>query len=106
MSAKETLLNLFVSCASGVEPWLDLEVRAILPKTHIEVLRGGIALKSDLEGVMKLNLECRLAMRVLIQVIDGPYNYPGHTEMLQAQAAAFFGKSVLDAKSSSARRKT
>ena len=75
MSAKETLLNLFVSCASGVEPWLDLEVRGILPKTHIEVLRGGIALKSDLEGVMKLNLECRLAMRVLIQVIDGPYRH-------------------------------
>ncbi|MEJ6005822.1 THUMP domain-containing protein [Paucibacter sp. AS339] len=78
MAAKETPKNLhylFVSCPSGVERLLDEEVRAILPKTHIEVLRGGIALKSDLEGVMKLNLECRLAQRVLIELISGGYRH-------------------------------
>ncbi|MCV2419539.1 class I SAM-dependent RNA methyltransferase [Paucibacter sp. DJ2R-2] len=78
MAAKESpkdLHHLFVSCPSGVERLLDEEVRAILPKTHIEVLRGGIALKSDLEGVMKLNLECRLAQRVLIELISGGYRH-------------------------------
>ncbi len=78
MAAKEspkTLLQLFLSCASGVERLLDEEVRLILPKTHIEVLRGGIALKSDLEGVMKLNLECRLAQRVMIELTSGGYRH-------------------------------
>lgn len=68
-------LHLFVSCASGVERLLDEEVRGILPKTHIEVLRGGIALKGDLEAVMKLNLESRLAQRVLIELIGGGYRH-------------------------------
>ncbi|MDC6170513.1 THUMP domain-containing class I SAM-dependent RNA methyltransferase [Paucibacter sp. XJ19-41] len=74
MSQNETL-HLFLSCASGVEPWLEQEVRAILPKTHTEALRGGVAVKSNAEGVMKLNLESRLAQRVLIELIDGPYRH-------------------------------
>ncbi len=74
MAAKESL-QLFLSCASGVERLLDEEIRGILPKTHIEVLRGGVALKSDLEGVMKLNLESRLAQRVLIELISGGYRH-------------------------------
>jgi len=74
MSAKEKL-SLFVSCPSGVEALLDEEVRAILPKTHVEVLRGGVALQSDYEGVMKLNLECRLAQRVMIELIEGGYRH-------------------------------
>jgi len=74
MSQNETL-HLFLSCPSGVEPWLEAEVRAILPKTHVEALRGGVAVKSDADGVMKLNLESRLAQRVLIELIDGPYRH-------------------------------
>ncbi|WP_349741435.1 THUMP domain-containing class I SAM-dependent RNA methyltransferase [Roseateles cavernae] len=74
MSQNETL-HLFLSCASGVESWLEQEVRAILPKTHTEALRGGVAVKSNAEGVMKLNLESRLAQRVLIELIDGPYRH-------------------------------
>ena len=74
MAAKESL-QLYLSCASGVERLLDEEIRGILPKTHIEVLRGGVALKSDLEGVMKLNLESRLAQRVLIELISGGYRH-------------------------------
>ncbi|WP_310389542.1 THUMP domain-containing class I SAM-dependent RNA methyltransferase [Roseateles sp.] len=78
MATKESpknSLQLFLSCASGVERLLDEEVRLILPKTHIEVLRGGIALKSDLEGVMKLNLESRLAQRVMIELASGGYRH-------------------------------
>jgi putative N6-adenine-specific DNA methylase len=74
MSRPEAL-QLFLSCASGVEPWLEEEVRAILPKAHVEKLRGGVAVKSDAEGVMRLNLESRLAQRVLIELIDGPYRH-------------------------------
>jgi putative N6-adenine-specific DNA methylase len=74
MSQNETL-HLFLSCASGVEPWLEQEVRAILPKTHTEALRGGVAVKSNADGVMKLNLESRLAQRVLIELIAGPYRH-------------------------------
>ncbi|MDC8785729.1 THUMP domain-containing class I SAM-dependent RNA methyltransferase [Roseateles koreensis] len=68
-------LHLFVSCASGVEPWLEAEVRGILPGAHTEALRGGVAVRSNLEGVMKLNLESRLAQRVLIELIDGGYRH-------------------------------
>ena len=68
-------LHLFLSCASGVEPWLEAEVRAIVPKCHTEALRGGVSVKSDADGVMKLNLESRLAQRVLIELIDGPYRH-------------------------------
>lgn len=68
-------LHLFVSCASGVEPWLEAEVRTIVPGAHTEALRGGVAVRSNLEGVMKLNLESRLAQRVLIEIIDGGYRH-------------------------------
>ncbi len=75
MSFDQETLYLFLSCASGVEPWLEQEIRAILPKAHTEALRGGVSVKSNAEGVMKLNLESRLAQRVLIEIIDGPYRH-------------------------------
>ena len=71
---KETLY-LFLSCASGVEPWLEEEIRAIVPKSHTEALRGGVAVKSNAAGAMKLNLESRLAQRVLIELRSGPYRH-------------------------------
>ncbi|MET0518304.1 MAG: THUMP domain-containing protein, partial [Burkholderiaceae bacterium] len=74
-SFDQETLYLFLSCASGVEPWLEQEIRAILPKAHTEALRGGVSVKSNAEGVMKLNLESRLAQRVLIEIIDGPYRH-------------------------------
>ena len=74
MASLETL-HLFLSCPGGVEPWLEEEVRAILPRSHVEALRGGVAVKSDAEGVMRLNLESRLAQRVLIELIEGPYRH-------------------------------
>ncbi len=75
MSSRPEVLNLFLSCASGVEPWLAEEVRAICPKAHIEALRGGVAVKGDADSVMRLNLESRLAQRVMIEVIEGPYRH-------------------------------
>jgi len=74
-SFDQETLYLFLSCASGVEPLLEQEIRAIVPKCHTEALRGGVSVKSNAEGVMKLNLESRLAQRVLIELIDGPYRH-------------------------------
>ncbi|WP_077034308.1 class I SAM-dependent RNA methyltransferase [Pelomonas sp. KK5] len=71
---KETLY-LFLSCPGGVEPLLEQEVRAILPKQHTEALRGGVSVKSNAEGVMKLNLESRLAQRVLVEIGGGSYRH-------------------------------
>ncbi|MBV8501037.1 MAG: class I SAM-dependent RNA methyltransferase [Paucibacter sp.] len=69
------VLHLFLSCPSGVEPWLEEEVRVLLPKAHIEALRGGVAVKGDAEAVMRLNLESRLAQRVLVELVQGPYRH-------------------------------
>ena len=76
--SRSDLLDLFLSCPAGVEPWLDEEVRAILPGARVEVLRGGVAVKSDAIGVMRLNLESRLAQRVLIELVNGPYGNEDH----------------------------
>lgn len=66
--------SLFLSCAGGVEAWLAEEAMAILgPDTHGTIERGGIALSGDARAVMALNLESRLAQRVLVQVARGPY---------------------------------
>lgn len=73
--SRSDLLDLFLSCPAGVEPWLAEDVAAILPGAPLEALRGGVAVKSDLAGVMKLNLESRLAQRVLIELLGGPYQH-------------------------------
>ena len=74
MSRPETLA-LFVSCPGGVEPLLDEELHRILGKRRIEVLRGGCALSGSAEDVMRINLESRLAQRVLVELIEGPYRH-------------------------------
>ncbi|KNZ34221.1 MAG: RNA methyltransferase [Methylibium sp. NZG] len=69
-------LPLFLPCAAGVEEWLFEEVRRLLPETsptRIERTRGGVALEGEPLEVMTLNLESRLAQRVLIEVAEGPY---------------------------------
>ena len=66
-------LPLFLPCAAGVESWLDAEVRALLPHADVRVMRGGVALDGEMREVMRLNLESRLAQRVLIEVAEGPY---------------------------------
>ena len=66
-------LPLFLPCAAGVEEWLFDEVRRLLPEARIERGRGGVALEGDPLEVMTLNLESRLAQRVLVEVAEGPY---------------------------------
>ncbi|HEV7574501.1 MAG TPA: THUMP domain-containing protein [Caldimonas sp.] len=66
-------LPLFLPCAAGVEALLEAEVRALLPETALRVVRGGVALAGEPREVMLLNLESRLAQRVLIEVAEGPY---------------------------------
>ena len=66
-------LPLFLPCAAGVEAFLEAEVRAIVPHADARAARGGVALAGDPAEVMALNLESRLAQRVLIEVAEGPY---------------------------------
>ena len=66
-------LPLFLPCAAGVEALLEAEVRVLLPDTELRVVRGGVALAGEPGEVMLLNLESRLAQRVLIEVNEGAY---------------------------------
>ncbi len=68
-------LPLFLPCAAGVEEWLFDEVQRLLPEARIARARGGVALEGDPLEVMTLNLESRLAQRVLIEVAEGPYTH-------------------------------
>jgi 23S rRNA (guanine2445-N2)-methyltransferase len=66
-------LPLFLPCAAGVEALLAEEVARLLPSAPVRAARGGVALAGDPHEVMVLNLESRLAQRVLIEVAEGPY---------------------------------
>jgi putative N6-adenine-specific DNA methylase len=66
-------LPLFLPCAAGVESWLADEVQRILPTAQVHKGRGGVALDGGPLDVMALNLESRLAQRVLAEVAEGPY---------------------------------
>jgi putative N6-adenine-specific DNA methylase len=68
-------LPIFLPCAAGVEALLEAEVRGLLPQADIAVQRGGVALAGDPREVMRLNLESRLAQRVLIEVAAGDYRH-------------------------------
>ena len=63
----------FLPCAAGVEALLAAEVQRVLPDTAVHTLRGGVALDGGPSEVMVLNLESRLAQRVLVEVAEGPY---------------------------------
>jgi putative N6-adenine-specific DNA methylase len=64
--------TLFLPCAGGVEALLAEEVQRICGKTA-EATRGGVWVRGDESLAMLLNLESRLATRVLWPLIDGPY---------------------------------
>ena len=66
-------LPLFLPCAGGVEALLADEVQRVLPEAAVRAARGGVALEGGPDEVMVLNLELRLAQRVLIEVAEGPY---------------------------------
>ena len=60
-------------CAAGVEALLAEEVQRILPTRRVHEARGGVALEGEPIEVMTLNLESRLAQRVLMEVAHGSY---------------------------------
>ncbi len=62
------------------------EIHAILPEAVLHTTRGGVALEGGPAEVMKLNLECRLAQRVLIEVAEGPYGADSGEDDLYALA--------------------
>ncbi len=64
--------SLFLPCAGGVEALLAAEATAITGRAA-EVARGGVWVAGDERDAMQLNLESRLAQRVLWPLIDGPY---------------------------------
>jgi putative N6-adenine-specific DNA methylase len=66
-------LPIFLPCAAGVEALLEAEVRALLPEARVEAGRGGVSLAGDPRDVIRLNLESRLAQRVLLEVAEGAY---------------------------------
>ncbi len=66
-------LPIFLPCAAGVEGLLADEVKRLLPQAQLQTLRGGVALEGGPSEVMLLNLELRLAQRVLVEVAHGPY---------------------------------
>ena len=63
---------LFLPCPGGVEALLADEVLRITGATA-ETTRGGVWVEGDERMAMALNLESRLATRVLWPLIDGPY---------------------------------
>jgi putative N6-adenine-specific DNA methylase len=65
-------VQLFLPCAGGVEPLLADEVQRISGR-RAESARGGVWVAGDARLAMQLNLESRLAQRVLWPLIDGPY---------------------------------
>ena len=63
---------LFLPCPGGVEALLADEVQRI-SGVAAEASRGGVWVEGDERLAMQLNLESRLATRVLWPLIDGPY---------------------------------
>ena len=70
-----TNLSLFLPCPGGVEGFLADEVHGLsgLVGDDLLTVRGGVRVRGDWSLVMRLNLHCRLAQRVLLQLAHGPY---------------------------------
>ncbi len=66
--------QLFLPCAAVIEPFLAVEVAQILNEVPeaVGVVRGGVRVEADWTEMMQLNLQVRLAQRVLIQLADQP----------------------------------
>ena len=66
------MATLFLPCAGGVEALLQDEVLRITG-TAAEAGRGGVWVEGDERTAMQLNLESRLAQRVLWPLAEAPY---------------------------------
>mgnify|MGYP001627261967 CR=1 FL=1 len=80
-------LSLFLPCAGGVEAYLHDEVVRICGDAAADVrtARGGVQLRAGWTEVMKLNLQSRLAVRVLLQLSHTPYR--AENELYEAASA-------------------
>lgn len=65
-------LQLFLPCAGGVEELLAHEVHRITQQP-ISVMRGGVMFEGSWRDVMQINLQSRLAMRVMVQLQHRDY---------------------------------
>jgi len=72
VAGRHVSATLFLPCPSGVEALLAEEVQRITG-TAAEATRGGVWVAGDERTAMLLNLESRLATRVLWPLVDGPY---------------------------------
>ena len=65
-------VDLFLPASGGTEALLAEEVQRITGQAA-EHARGGVWVRGGFETAMQLNLESRLAQRVLWPLADGPY---------------------------------
>ena len=69
-------VDLFLPCAADAEHLLADECRRVLgAKTRLIAARGGVTVEGDERAAMALNLECRLAQRVLWPLVHAPYRH-------------------------------
>ena len=80
-------LQIFLPCAAGVEDYLCGEVQTItdLPAQSIQRWRGGVMLQGSWRAVLLLNLHCRLAQRVMVQL--SLTEYRSEQDLYRAAAA-------------------
>ena len=72
--APERPAALFLPCGGGVEPFLAAECAQLLgADAAVAAGRGGVAVHGDAVAAMRLNLESRLAQRVLWRIAEAPY---------------------------------
>ena len=63
----------FLPCAAGTEPFLEQEIAAIAPNVQRTIKPGGVAVRGGWDLCMQLNLQSRIAVRVLLQVAHASY---------------------------------
>ena len=80
-------LTLFLPCAAGVEDYLAPEVQTItgLSGTDVVKRRGGVWVNGSWRAVQLLNLHCRLAQRVMVQLSHTDYR--SEQDLYRAAAA-------------------
>ena len=68
-------LQLFLPCAAGVEGFLADEIHGITGLTGQDLMtgRGGVVVRASWREALLLNLHCRLAQRVLVQLSQTLY---------------------------------
>lgn len=72
MTRPQPGVTLFLPCAGGTEALLASEVQHVTG-TPAESAHGGVWVRGDERTAMQLNLESRLATRVLWPLVEGPY---------------------------------